>query len=216
MSSKGSAAMINIALPKGRLGVSAAELFSQAGYTFDCVCDNTRRLFFVNHKMNVSMFWVKPFDVPAFVESGAADLGVCGNDVLLEKDLDIYEIFDLRKGICRLSVAGKNTSAFNNNRKLRVATKYPNVSRKYYARLGRDVDIIELNGSMEIAPVIGIADVIIDIIQSGATMRENGLTEFECVCDVSARLVANIAAFQTKHYEISEILRKISKALKED
>lgn len=204
--------MIKIAFPKGRLGESVAEKFMEAGYTFEGAFDETRKLYFENEKMGVSMFWVKPFDVPVYVERGAADLGVCGNDVLLERDLHVYEIADLKRGVCRLSSACKKENASERRCQsgtLRVATKYPNISRKYYGKKGVEIDIIELNGSIEIAPVIGLSDVIVDIVESGASIRENGLKEIEVICEVSARLTANIAMYQTRMQEISEILKRL-------
>ncbi|MBQ2230198.1 MAG: ATP phosphoribosyltransferase, partial [Oscillospiraceae bacterium] len=161
--------MINVALPKGRLGSSAYKLFEKLG----CgpIEENTRKLKFTDEKTGLSFFWVKPSDVAIYVERGAADIGICGRDILLEEEPDVFELLDLGIGKCRMCVAGYADRVENPERPLRVATKFPNIAREYYSGLSREIDIIKLNGSIELAPIMGLSDVIVDIVESGATLR---------------------------------------------
>lgn len=202
--------MINIALPKGRLGLKVYALFEKAGYAFDGITDDTRRLVFVNEALNMRCFWVKPFDVPVYVERGTADIGACGEDIIMERDADIYELLDLHAGNCTMSVAGKKGFIDDTSHSLRVATEFPRITREFYAHKGRDIDIITLRGSLELAPVLGLSDVIVDIVETGTTLRENNLEVIETICSLSARLIANKSAYHFKQEEIAQIMRKLS------
>lgn len=195
--------MINVALPKGRLGSSAYKLFEKLG----CgpIDENTRKLKFTDERTGLSFFWVKPSDVAIYVERGAADIGICGRDILLEEAPDVFELLDLGIGKCRMCVAGYSDRQENTERPLRVATKFPNIAREYYSGLSREIDIIKLNGSIELAPIMGLSDVIVDIVESGATLRENGLAPLETVCDITARLVANKVSYKFKNAEIKRL-----------
>ena len=202
--------MINIAFPKGRLGRKVYALFEKAGYVFEGATDDTRKLFFESETHNIRMFWVKPFDVPVYVERGTADLGVCGKDILMERNSDIYELSDLKEGVCRIASAGKKGFIDDTGNILRVATEFPNITREFYAGKGRDIDIIPLRGSLEIAPVLGLSDVIVDIVETGTTLRENNLEVIETICEISARLIANKSSYYFKQGEILSIMRNLS------
>ncbi|MDR0446663.1 MAG: ATP phosphoribosyltransferase [Oscillospiraceae bacterium] len=205
--------MLNIALPKGRLGETVYGLFEKAGYGCEDVLSDTRKLVFENAAAGVRYFWVKPSDVAIYVERGAADLGVVGSDVLAEQFPAVYELADLKAGLCRLVVAAREE--FNDTRggALRVATKFVNVARDYYDSQNREIDIIELHGSVELAPLLGLSDVIVDIVSTGATLRENGLVEKEEVCHVSARLIANKTGYKFKHNAAARLAEKISEII---
>lgn len=204
--------MINIALPKGRLGEKVYKLFASAGYEFPGMLDNNRKLVFENEELNMLCFWVKPFDVPVYVERGTADIGAAGKDILLERDPDVYELLDLKAGFCRMAVAAKNNFVDNPEKILRVATEFPNIAQNYYSGFGREIDIITLRGSLELAPVLGLSDVIVDIVETGTTLRENNLSVINFIADLSARLIANKAAYKFKGDIINEIMRKIKSA----
>ena len=202
--------MINIALPKGRLGLKVYSLFSKAGYEFPGMTDDTRKLVFVNEALNMRCFWVKPFDVPVYVERGTADIGACGKDILMEREPDVYELLDLKAGKCSMSVAGKKGFVDDTGETLRVATEFPRIAGKFYAQKGREIDIIPLRGSLELAPVLGLSDVIVDIVETGTTLRENNLEVIEKIAEISARLIANKSAYYFKQEVITEIMRKLS------
>lgn len=202
--------MLNIAFPKGRLGEKVCRLFMNAGYEFPGMLENSRRLVFENEELDMRAFWVKPFDVPVYVERGTADIGIAGKDILLERSPDVYELLDLKAGKCRMAVAAKEGFTDNTERALRVATEFPNIARKYYAELGRDIDIIPLRGSLELAPVLGLSDVIVDIVETGTTLRENNLHVINYFADLSARLLANKSAYKFKKSIIAEIMRRLS------
>ena len=201
--------MLQIALPKGRLGEKVFKMFAAAG--FDCpeALEDTRKLIFENREAGVCYFWVKPSDVAIYVERGAADIGVVGKDILMEYKPELFELLDLNVGKCRLAVAGKKGFHDSTERTLRVATKFPNVTMDYYGKKCRDIDIIKLNGSIELAPILGLSDVILDIVETGKTLLENDLEPFETVAPVSARLVANRSAFQFKNKEITKLLESL-------
>ncbi len=188
--------MLNIALPKGRLGDSVYQMLKAAGYGCPAIENPARRLVFENPEAGVRYFWVKPSDVTIYVERGAADLGIAGRDILLENRPELYELLDLGIGRCRMAVAGPVGFIDGRSRPLRVATKFTRIARDYYAALSRDVDLIHLNGSIELAPILGLSDVIVDIVETGRTLRENGLVVLETVCPISARLVANPSSFR--------------------
>ena len=203
--------MINIALPKGRLGEKVYKLFANAGYEFPGMLDNNRKLVFENEALNMRMFWVKPFDVPVYVERGTADIGAAGKDILLERNPDVYELMDLQTGKCRMAVAARNDFQDDPQKILRVATEFPNIAQNYYAGLGREIDIITLRGSLELAPLLGLSDVIVDIVETGTTLRENNLSVINFIADLSARLIANKSAYKFKFEAINEIMRRINR-----
>lgn len=187
---------INIALPKGRLGKQVYERFSAAGYACPELEEDNRRLIFECAETGVRYFWVKPSDVAIYVERGAADIGVAGKDILLEYEPDVYELLDLGLGKCRMSVAGPADFTDSHLHMLRVATKFPHIAGGYYAAQSREIDIIHLNGSIELAPLLGLSDVIVDIVETGKTLRENGLAPLTDIVQISARLIANKASFR--------------------
>ena len=203
--------MLNVALPKGRLGEKVYAMFEKAGFECPSIRENNRKLIFENPEVGVRYFWVKPSDVAIYVERGAADIGVAGKDILLEYSPDVYELLDLHTGICRMAVAAKEGFRDDGQRTLKVATKFTNIAKNYYAGLGRDIDIIHLNGSIELAPILGLSDVIVDIVETGTTLKENHLAVTETVVPISARLIANKAGFKFK----SEAIEKIVKSLAE-
>ncbi len=202
--------MINVALPKGRLGEIVYGMMEQAGYECPEVLNPKRKLTFENEACGVRYFWVKPSDVPIYVERGAADVGVAGKDILLEHSPRVYELLDLGIGKCRMCVAGPKTFRDDESRTLKVATKFPHIARRYYESQGRDISIIKLNGSIEIAPILGLSDVIVDIVETGKTLKENGLDALETIVPISARFIANKASFQFKHDEIAAMSQALS------
>jgi ATP phosphoribosyltransferase len=201
--------MLNIALPKGRLGDQVYRLFSGIGYECAAIYEDNRKLVFENPERRVRYLLVKPSDVPIYVEHGAADVGVAGKDVLLEAQPDVYELMDLKIGKCRLCVAAKNGYIENRDRALRVATKYPRVARDHYASVNREIEIIKLNGSIELAPILGLSDVILDVVESGKTLAENDLSVLETVHQVTARLIANRSSYMFKEDLIREMVGKL-------
>ncbi len=203
--------MINVALPKGRLGEKVYDMFEKAGFECPSIKENNRKLIFENEEAGVRYFWVKPSDVAIYVERGAADIGVVGKDILLEYNPDVYELLDLKMGKCRMAVAAKKDFRDNTDRTLRVATKFSNIAAKYYAEKCRDIDIIHLNGSIEIAPILGLSDVIVDIVETGKTLLENDLVPFETILPISARLIANKSAYQFKKDTIEAVRNSLSK-----
>ena len=200
---------LNVALPKGRLGERVYRMFARAGFPCDDLLDPKRRLIFENPEAGVRYFWVKPSDVPVYVERGAADVGVAGKDILLEYRPDIYELLDLNVGRCRMCVAAPNGFRDDPDRTLRVATEFPRIARTYYGARSRDIDIIRLHGSIEIAPILGLTDVIVDIVETGTTLRENDLAPIETIVPISARLIANKASFQFKHDDIQRLYNEL-------
>lgn len=200
---------INIALPKGRLGETVYGMFEAAGFGCPAIRERNRKLVFENQQEGVRFFWVKPSDVAIYVQRGAADIGVAGKDLLLEYEPDVYELLDLGVGKCRMAVAAKEDFVDDGSQTLRVATKFSNIAGKYYGEKCRDIDIIHLNGSIELAPLLGLSDVIVDIVETGKTLAENGLAAFETILSISARLIANKAAYQFKTARIEEIKRKL-------
>lgn len=201
--------MLNIALPKGRLGEKVYSMFEKAGFECPSIKENNRKLIFENPEKQVRYFWVKPSDVAIYVERGAADIGVAGKDILLEYEPDIYELLDLDIGKCRMAVAAKADFRDDTEKTLRVATKFSNITRNYYSGKGRDIDIIHLNGSIEIAPILGLSDVIVDIVETGTTLKENNLEVFETIVPISARLIANKSGFKFKGAQIEEIVKNL-------
>ena len=207
--------MLNVALPKGRLGEKVYAMFEKAGFPCPSIRENNRKLIFENPDCGVRYFWVKPSDVAIYVERGAADIGVAGKDILLEYAPDVYELFDLKTGVCRMAVAAPEGFRDDTRRALKVATKFTNIARAHYAARGRDIDIIHLNGSIEIAPILGLSDVIVDIVETGTTLKENHLEVVETVVPISARLIANKASFKFKNEPIEAIVKSLASQTEE-
>lgn len=207
--------MINIALPKGRLGEKVYNLLEKIGYGCPAVLENSRKLVFEDEKNGVRYFWVKPSDVAIYVETGVADVGVVGKDILLEQNPDIYELLNLGFGKCRMAVAGKKGEILPLDKTIKVATKFPNIAKKYFASKSREIDIIKLNGSIELAPILGMSDVIVDIVETGSTLRENNLEVYEDIVNISARFIANKTSFRFKTEEIELMKSKIEKEIKQ-
>ena len=191
-------------------------MFELAGYECPSVKENSRKLIFENDQKGVRFFWVKPSDVAIYVERGAADVGVVGKDILLEYEPEVYELMDMNLGKCRMAVAGKK--GFRDDRKntLRVATKFKNVAKKYYDSLGRDIDIIHLNGSIELAPILNMSDVIVDIVETGTTLKENDLEVLQTIFPISARFIANKASYKFKSELIDSVTESLKKQVKND
>lgn len=201
--------MIRVALPKGRMGDKVYSVFEKIGYGSSGYGGDNRKLVFESDNGGASFILVKPSDVTVYVERGAADLGVVGKDVLMEKSPDVYEILDLGVGKCRMAVAAKNGWRDDPSQPLRVATKYPNVAKSHYAEEGRRIDIIKLNGSIELAPILGMSDVIVDIVETGATLRENDLCVVEEFAESSARLIANKSAYNLASDEMRSLIARL-------
>ena len=205
--------MINIALPKGRLGDKVYQLFASIGYDCGAMADVNRKLVLEDTACGVKYLLIKPADVAIYVERGAADIGVVGKDVLLETEPEVYELLDMKLGKCELAVAAPVEYVEDRGAVLRVATKYPHVAQQYYQQQDRDIDIIKLNGSIELAPLLGLSDVIVDIVETGATLKENNLRVFEHIAPSSARLIANVRSYKFKQEEIDRVVGELSKAL---
>ena len=205
--------MLNVALPKGRLGEKVYKMFAEAGFECPSIEEENRKLIFENEEVGVRYFWAKPSDVAIYVERGAADIGVAGKDILLEYAPDVYEMLDLNLGKCRMAVAAKKDFRDDPQKTLRVATKFSNIAQNYYASLGRDIDIIHLNGSIEIAPILNLSDVIVDIVETGTTLKENNLEVVETIVPISARFIANKASFEFKKEQIETVLRHLAQQL---
>ena len=197
--------MLRIALPKGRLGDKAYAWMAQAGYPCPELLEDGRKLLFENPEMGVTYFWVKPSDAAIYVARGAADLGVCGKDTLMEQQPDVYELLDLGIGRCRMAVAAIKGFEDDPARTLKVATKFPRVAQQWYGDMGRSIDIIRLSGSIELAPLLKLSDVIVDIVETGTTLKENNLEPTATLFDISARLIANKAAYQFKQDTINRL-----------
>ena len=198
--------MLNVALPKGRLGTKIYKMFESAGFECPEVLSESRKLIFENEQKGVRYFWVKPSDVAIYVERGGADIGVAGKDILLEYEPDVYELLDMNEGKCAMCVAAPENFRDNPKRTLRVATKFSNIAAKYYASIGRNIDIIHLNGSIEIAPMVDLCDVIVDIVETGKTLKENRLEVVKEIVPISARFIANKASYKFKADKINELL----------
>ncbi|MBP0962687.1 MAG: ATP phosphoribosyltransferase [Oscillospiraceae bacterium] len=205
--------MLNIALPKGRLGDKVYELLAGVGYDCSAIYEDNRKLVFENEQTGVRYLLVKPSDVAIYVEHGAADVGIVGKDILEESRPEVYELLNLGLGRCRMCVAAPEGYKENPARTLRVATKFVNIAKSYYAGLGREVELIKLNGSIELAPILGLSDVIVDIVESGATLRENHLQVLTEFMDISARFIANPASFRFKNEEITTMTAKLEGVL---
>ena len=195
--------MLNIALPKGRLGDKVYDLLEKLGYECPEIKEDNRKLIFENKEQNLRFMLVKPSDV-----------GVVGKDILIESEPNVYELLDLGFGKCKFSIAAENGFVEDFDRPLVVATKFTNVAKKYFDSINRDVELIKLNGSIEIAPIIGLSDVIIDIVETGNTLKENNLSVVTDIVDISARVIANKSSYRFKNAEITEMIDKIKEAIK--
>ena len=203
---------INIALPKGRLLKKVYDLFKNIGYENKELLEDNRKLIFENK--GIRYLIVKPSDVGIYVEKGVADIGIVGKDILLENSHDIYELLDLKFGKCKICMASIKDYKEDIERRLRVATKYINVSKKYFDSINRDVEIIKLNGSVELAPILNLSDVIIDIVETGSTLKENNLIVIKDIVDyISSRLIVNKVSFKFKNNLITEIIKNIEEVL---
>lgn len=202
--------MLNVALPKGRLGEKVYSMFEKAGFECPSIKENNRKLIFENKEVGVRYFWVKPSDVAIYVERGAADIGVAGKDILLEYSPDVYELLDLNIGKCRMAVAAKKDFRYDMSRTLRVATKFKNIASNHYLSKGMDIDIIHLNGSIEIAPILDLSDVIVDIVETGTTLKENDLEVIEEIVPISARFIANKTSYKFKSEAIDKIVKQMA------
>lgn len=201
---------LNVALPKGRLGERVYDMFSKAGFPCPSILEQNRKLIFENEEIGVRYFWAKPSDVAIYVERGAADIGVVGKDILLEYSSDVYELLDLGIGKCRMAVAAKADFRDNLDRTLRVATKFSHIAGMYYSGRSRDIDIIHLNGSIEIAPILNLSDVIVDLVETGTTLKENNLVVHETIVPISARLIANKVSFKFKNEQIERLRTELA------
>ena len=208
---------LTFALGKGRLAKKTLELFEQIGITCEEMKDkDTRKLIFVNEELKLRFFLAKGPDVPTYVEYGAADIGIVGKDTILEEGRNIYEVLDLGFGKCRMCVCGPESARdlLQHHEQIRVATKYPKIAKDYfYNKKHQTVEIIKLNGSIELAPIVGLADVIVDIVETGSTLRENGLTVLEEVCPLSARVVVNQVSMKMENERITKLIRDLKKVI---
>ena len=211
---------LTVALATGRLAQKAMELFQQIGITCDEMKDkSSRKLIFVNEDLGVRFFLAKANDVPTYVEYGAADIGVVGKDTILEEGRKLYEVIDLGMGKCRMCVCGPESARekLKHHELIRVATKYPNIAKDYfYNKKHQTVEIIKLNGSIELAPIVGLSEVIVDIVETGSTLRENGLTVLEEVCGLSARMVVNQVSMKRENERITKLIQDLKQILRED
>lgn len=200
---------LTFALAKGRLADKTMELLGQLGITCDEMKEDSRKLIFTNEELKLKFFLAKATDVPTYVEYGAADIGIIGKDTLLEENRNLYEVLDLGFGKCRFAVAGPKSveEKLKKSNDLRVATKYPNIAKDYfYQRKHQTIEIVKLNGSVELAPIVGLADVIVDIVETGSTLKANGLEVLEEICPVSARMVVNRVSMKMEHERIIKII----------
>ncbi|WP_295620165.1 ATP phosphoribosyltransferase [uncultured Intestinimonas sp.] len=205
--------MISVALPKGRLGEKAYSLMAAAGYDCPSILEKNRKLTFEDPEKGIRYFWVKPSDVSIYVERGAADVGIAGKDILAEYRPDLYELLDLGIGRCRMCVAGPEGFRDDPDRALRVATKFPHIAGAYYESRSQDIDVIKLNGSIELAPILGLSDVIVDIVETGKTLLENHLAPLETIMEISARFVCNKVSYKFKREEVLRLRDALERGL---
>ena len=208
--------MLNVALPKGRLGDKVYKLFASIGYDCSEIYADNRKLVFESEANNVRYLLVKPSNVAIYVARGAADIGVVGKDILDEGNYDLYELLDLKLGKCNMCVAAENDYVEDPERPIRVATKFPNIAKRYYSSFNREIDIIKLNGSIEIAPLVGLSDVIVDIVETGTTLKENNLRVYEKILPISARLIANKSSYRFNSEEMNRITALLRQKLDEE
>ncbi|MBQ3104598.1 MAG: ATP phosphoribosyltransferase [Lachnospiraceae bacterium] len=211
---------LTFALTKGRLAHQTLELLAEAGITCEEILDKkTRKLIFVNEEQRLRFFLAKGPDVPTYVEYGAADIGVTGRDILLEEGRNVYEVLDLKFGACRMCVCGREDSRekLKHHEMIRVASKYPRIAKEYfYNKKHQTIDIIKLNGSVELGSMVGLSDVIVDIVETGSTLRENGLTVLEEICPLSARMIVNPVSMQIQSDRIKRLIRRLKESLEKE
>ena len=205
---------INIALPKGRLGNRIYDIFEKSGYSCKGIREDNRKLVFEDKRKKIRYFWVKPSDVAVYVERGTADIGAVGSDILFETKPDIYEMLDLKEGKCNMCIAAKKGFKDNPARTLRVATKFPEITREYFDKESRNIDIIKLHGSIELAPVLNMTDVIVDIVETGKTLKENNLERIKDILPISARLIVNKSSFKFKNESVVKFINAVSESVK--
>jgi ATP phosphoribosyltransferase len=205
---------VKIALTKGRIEKNAVDIFNKSGVDCSELMNKGRKLIFHNEKFNIDFVLAKASDVLTYVEHGVVDVGIVGRDTLLEENKDFYEVLDLKFGKCKFAVAGpKNSEFYQGYNRKKIATKYPNVARNYFRKIGQDVEIIKIDGSVELAPILGLADAIVDIVETGNTLKENGLVVYEDICSISARLIVNIASMKMKKDEIEELVELVQSTM---
>ncbi len=211
---------LTFALTKGRLAFKTLELLEQVGITCEEMKDkDSRKLIFVNEELKLKFFLAKGPDVPTYVEYGAADIGIVGKDTIMEEGRKLYEVLDLGFGKCRMCVCGPESAReyLNNNQLIRVATKYPHIAKDYfYNQKNQTVELIKLNGSIELAPIVGLSEVIVDIVETGSTLRENGLQVLETICPLSARVVVNPVSMRMENERITDLIRKLKTLVSEN
>lgn len=205
--------IVKIALAKGRLAEDAIALLEKIGINFSSYSKKSRKLIFIDDNEKIELVFVKSDDVPVYVEKGAVDIGIVGKDVLMEKRADVYEILNLNMGKCKICVAGFKEKVFNPNKKLVIASKYPNITKNYFNKKGVVTEVIKLKGSVELAPILDLSDVIVDIVETGKTLKENGLAILEEIHDISARLVVNKVSLKTKSKEIERLINGLEEIL---
>ncbi len=209
---------LTFALAKGRLASDTMKLLGEIGLGCPEMEDkSTRKLIFTNEELGIKFFLAKGPDVPTYVEYGAADIGVAGKDTILEEDRKCYEVLDLGFGRCRMCVCGREEALelLKHHEMIKVATKYPKIARDYfYNKKHQTVDIIKLSGSIELAPIVGLSDVIVDIVETGSTLKENGLTVLEEVCPLSARMIVNRVSMRMEYSRINDIISRINERLR--
>lgn len=210
---------LTIALPKGKLFAKSVELLAKVGYSADNVVEDSRKLVITNEENKVKFIIVKTMDLPTYVEYGAADIGIIGKDVLLEEKKDVYELLDMKYGKCRLMVAvpkAKKRAKITDYAHLRVATKYPHCAREFFNKAGMQMTIIKLNGSIELAPIVGLSEMIVDIVETGTTLKENNLEEIAVVQPATARLIANKVSFKLQFNRIKKLVEDLQKVMMEE
>ncbi|MDG5471662.1 ATP phosphoribosyltransferase [Jeotgalibacillus sp. ET6] len=206
---------LTIAMPKGRIFEEAVVMLKNAGYRLPPEFDDSRKLIIEVPEEKLRFILAKPMDVPTYVEHGVADLGIAGKDVMLEEERDVYELLDLAISHCYLAVAGLPDTVMNEVAP-KIATKYPNVASSYFREQGEQVEIIKLNGSIEIAPIIGLTDRIVDIVSTGRTLKENGLVEYERIVDITSRLIVNPVSYRIKHQRIQEMVDRLDDVISKE
>lgn len=204
---------LTIALAKGRPAKSTIELLEKTGEHFSDLTEDSRKLVFYNEEKSIKVIFVKALDVPTYVEKGAADIGIVGKDNILESQADVYELLDLKIGKCKFAVAGKPNHNTDHKTKLTIATKYPNVAKKHFVNKGQAIETVKLNGSVELAPIIGLSDYIVDIVETGSTLKENGLVVIEDMDYISTRLIVNKASFATKSDEVQNFINQLKSVM---
>lgn len=208
---------ITFALAKGRLAKTTMEILKELGITCKEMEDKSRKLLFTSDDAKYKFFLSKAQDVPIYVDYGAADIGIVGKDTIVEENRNVYEVLDLRFGCCKMTVAGEphKRALLESGQTIRVATKYPRIAKEYFESQNRSVEIIKLNGSVELGPIVGLSDVIVDIVESGATLKENGLVVLQEIMPLSARVIVNTASMKVKHEEVDHLLKQLRKVLEQ-